>query len=240
MQHLSLWARFYRRFHKGIVFITIVVITIIFLFTLNYIFRVKTISIIGDKEIQLLGLDVLRSKNLILLQSEKEAEIIRQQNPAIKHVTIQKIFPSTIKLLIAQYDPYAVLEGNSKFMIISQDGRILKKQNDLMYSIPRIHYYQKLNENLFRVGDTVNYKDMIIALKIITFLKDLGLNIDTVDITGFDVLVCKVQEKEYIFSIEKSVDRSRYEVEQIIKKYRIEGKNYRKIDVRFDKPVITF
>ena len=63
----------------------------------------------------------------------------------------------------------------------------------------------------------------------------------TIDIKGQDMLVFNLEsDKEIIFSNKKEKELQDYQLEFIIKQFKIEGKEFKKIDLRFEKPVVTF
>ena len=63
----------------------------------------------------------------------------------------------------------------------------------------------------------------------------------TIDIKGQDMLVFNlIDGKQIIFSNSKDKNTQNYQLELIIKQFKIEGKEFKKIDLRFDKPIISF
>ena len=48
-----------------------------------------------------------------------------------------------------------------------------------------------------------------------------------------------IDNKQFLFSAEKDKEIQIYQVEEICKEFKIKGKEFQIIDVRFDKPVVT-
>ncbi|MEK9169228.1 MAG: hypothetical protein AAB788_00635, partial [Patescibacteria group bacterium] len=72
-------------------------------------------------------------------------------------------------------------------------------------------------------------------------LKQINLRPLTIDIKGQDMLVFNLNDsKVIVFSNSKDKDVQDYQLELIIRQFKIEGKEFKKIDLRFNKPIIQF
>ena len=62
-----------------------------------------------------------------------------------------------------------------------------------------------------------------------------------IDIKGQDVILFNlIDNKKIIFSNNKDREAQEYQLELIIRQFKIEGKDFRKIDLRFNKPIVEF
>lgn len=236
----SLPKRFYRKYHKAFLFIILVTTFFSVIYLSISFFQIKNIVIDNQSTSPILGLDEIKATNFIWLKEKDLEERLRNLNPYINVIKIEKKFPNIVKIVIVEYKTITAIQGNTKYLLLSIDGRILQKTDNLPQNIPLINYYQKINEQFFNVGDRLVYKDILIALYYQKSLDDLGLIIDSIDISGFDMIVFKVGGHEFVFSSNIDKEKTMFAVEKIIKNFRIEGKDYKKIDLRFDKPVVTF
>jgi len=211
------------------------------LFFINQFFLIKKVELISDKKFLLANKDELINKNLIFINQDKVAKKIILENSLLRQVIINKVWPVTLKVTVYFYDPMAALIVNQGFFNLSTDGRILSKIKDGQPSLPIINYYQKLNGNSFQTGDWIDYKDIQQTLFFIDKLRQINLSPLTIDIKGQDMLVFNLTgDKKIVFSNEKKKELQDYQLELIIKQFKIEGKEFKKIDLRFNKPVITF
>lgn len=211
------------------------------LFFFDQLFLIKKIQLISDRKSSLANQDELINKNLIFLNEDQAAKEIVQENALIKKAVVDKLWPSTLKVTIYFYEPIAALVVNQGFFNLSVDGRILTKNKENYSSLPMVNYYQKLNNNSFSVGNWIDYKDLQQALFFVDKLKQINLKTLTVDIKGQDMLVFNLNsDKEIIFSSQKEKELQDYQLELIIRQFKIEGKDYKKIDLRFNKPIIQF
>ena len=220
------------------------------LFFANQFFLIKKVELISDRKFLLTNKDELINKNLIFINQDQIAKKIILENSLLKTAVIDKVWPATLKVTVYFYDPMAALIVNQGFFNLSADGRILSKIKDGQSSLPRnlelrglpiINYYQKLNSNSFASGDWINYKDIQQTLFFIDKLRQINLIPLAIDIKGQDMLVFNlVNDQQIIFSNNKDKNVQDYQLELIIRQFKIEGKEFKKIDLRFEKPVITF
>ena len=208
---------------------------------LNQFFLIKNIELVSDKKFLLTNKDELINKNLFLINEDETAKKIVFKNPQLKRAVVNKVWPNTLKITVYFYEPTAALIVNQGFFNLSSDGRILAKIKDGQPSLPVINYYQKLNSNSFETGDRIDYEDIRQTLFFIDKLRQINLVPLTIDIKGQDMLVFNLEsDEEIIFSNKKEKELQDYQLEFIIKQFKIEGKEFKKIDLRFEKPVVTF
>jgi cell division septal protein FtsQ len=212
----------------------------IIFFIYNF-FLIKNIEVESEKNFLLTNKNEIINKSLLLLDTDKISEKIINENYLVKTAKVEKIWPSKLKITISLYEPCASLIVNNGFFNLSCDGRILQKSRNMIQYLPVINYYQKLNNNSFQTGDWIDYKDIRHVLFFINKLSEISIKVLTVDIKGQDMLVFNlIDDKKVIFSNSKDQDIQDYQLELIIKQFKIEGRNYKKIDLRFDKPIISF
>jgi cell division septal protein FtsQ len=233
--------KFLKRLKFYLFFIFICLFFFIVLFVVNQFFQIKKVELIADRKITLANESELVNKNLIFIDKEEVRKLIIQKNSLLKKVTVDKIWPSTLRVTVYLYEPIASLIVNQGYFDLSFDGRILSKKKDNQSLLPIINYYQKLNNGSFQTGDWISFKDIQKTLFFINVLEQINLTPLTIDIIGQDMLVFNLKDsKKIIFSNSKNKETQDYQLELIIKQFKIEGKEFKKIDLRFEKPVITF
>ena len=53
------------------------------------------------------------------------------------------------------------------------------------------------------------------------------------------MIVLNSKDKRFVFTTEKDVSEQEYQFSAIVRKFRTEGKDFKSLDLRFDKPVIS-
>ena len=241
MSQSILLMKFLKKLKFFLFFIFFCLIFFFILFFINQFFLIKKIEIVSDRKFPLVNKNDLINKNLIFINPDETAKKIILENSVLKKAVVNKVWPATIKITLYFYEPIAALIVNQGLFILSEDGRILVKIKSGQPFLPAINYYQKLNSNSFQTGDRIDYKDIQQTLFFINKLKQINLLPLTIDIKGQDMLVFNLSgDKKIIFSSAKEKKLQNYQLEFIIKQFKIEGKEFKKIDLRFEKPVITF
>lgn len=225
----------------GYIFTLILIFSLIFfslVFFDNY-FQVKKIKIVGSK-INIFGLNEITGKNIIFISEEKIKEILKEKNPLINSLLIEKKYPDTLVLNITLYQPIGELIVNSGYFQLAEDGKIIAKSKKENEKITKINFYQKLNYQSYNQGEIISFKEILDGLYFLQSLIDMNIKADSLDINGINMIVFKLENKKIIFSSEKDRELQVFQVKEIIRRFKIEGKNYKEIDLRFDKPVIRF
>lgn len=217
---------------------------LLFLASLTTIFfldlktRVKTIAIRNEGNHKMTGLDDYKNISLFLIDDSEIAGDLKKKNPDIKSVRIKKKFPSSLLIYPDFYRPSAILTVSTGYFILSEDGRILAKTKENLNDLPVVNYYQKLNYYSYSSGDYLDLKDIGLGILFSERLARLGFKVDILDIADRDMLVCNVGEKKIIFTAVKDTELQLYELNQIIRQFKIKGQDFKAIDLRFEKPVI--
>ncbi len=239
-QNISLM-KFLKKLKFFLFLILLCFIFFVILFFVNNFFLIKNIQIISDRKISLANKDELINKSLLFVNQDQIAKKIVQENSFLKTAVIDKVWPATLKVTVYFYEPVAALVVNKGFFNLSVDGRILTKTKDNKLSLPVINYYQKLNSGSFQTGDWIDYKDIKQTLFFIDKLRQVNLIPLTIDIGGQDMLIFNLNDdKKIVFSIRKEKESQNYQLELIIRQFKIQGKEFRGIDLRFNKPIIQF
>lgn len=231
-------------------FLKIIKIIFVFIFTFFLVFSVlyyfqqsfliKKIEIVNKEKINLLGTDEYINKNIFLVLSENIISNLKQKNPLVKNIVVKKKLPDVLILIPDLYTPIADIITSSGYFKISEDGRILSKSKNYGKSYPLITYYQKLNYYSYNSGDFLSLKDIMTTLYFLKFFQNNSLTVDSVDIKDKDMLVFNLENRKIILTNNKEINLQEYTLDEILKSFKVSGKNFKVINLRFEKPVIEF
>lgn len=202
--------------------------------------NVQKITIKGENTGKLRGLNMYYQKNLLFLRTENIEKSLLANNPELLSVSVEKVFPNSLIITVIFQPVQAMIEMSGGYAYLSEDGKIIRKSREKNDIFPLIYYYQKLNYSYVSAGDDLKYIDIISTLHFIKKNSELGLKTDSVDISGLDMLLFTIGDKKIFFTTEKEIKIQDYELEQIIKQFKIEGKEFKNLDLRFEKPIVTF
>ncbi len=205
-------------------------------------YRIHTILVShGNSGIPTAGFPAILNRFLFLTPEAEIADIITRTNPTIKSVTVTKEYPDTVKLSITRYEPAAYLKSIDGYFLLADDAIILGKYQELENSrLPVITYYQAIPFVQYQIGTQIPAKDIRDGIYFAQELRNRGIQINSIDIVGFHMLGLYTEEKEFYFSSEKERNTQIYHIEQSLKRLELDDVEYTAIDVRFEKPVISF
>jgi cell division septal protein FtsQ len=214
-----------------------------FIITLKYcfeLFRVKKIVIIGPKKNLNLKLQKLSEVPIFFINVKNEEKKLLNNNPYLKNIKIEKQLPSTLIIYPEYYQPEAQLKINQGYLLLSEDGRILEKTKVKYDNLLTINFYQKLNSQEVNIGGFITFKELKLSLQLIPIFKRLNIKINSIDIFGLNMIVFNLDNNQVFFSGEKDSKKTEYELTSILKKIKLEHQNFKKLDLRFNKPIIIF
>lgn len=203
-------------------------------------FRVTEIEVRGlSQDMAIKGIGTYKNKNLFFLSGRDIEEKIRMENPYVKEVAVKRVFPHTLYISLTLASPIAVFNGGNGYFYLSEEGRILYKKRKMDESFPMIRYYQKIDYYSKNSGDAISFKDVLCSLFFLKSSQDMGLKIDSIDIDGLHMIVLHLRDKNIFFTTEKDQGQQAYELEKIVHQFKIEGKEFKSIDMRFDRPIVV-
>lgn len=199
------------------------------------------VSVESGNAFHLVGLNDLKGTTMLLLSEKHVADDLQKRNPAIQTISVARVFPSTLKIKIATRKPLAALHVSDEgVFLLDRDGIVLSRQQNYVGNLPRVKYYQTFSYKQFQVGDAIDYKDIITALYFIDQLNGFGYPSKHIDIDGLYMIRLVVSEDKLFFvTSEKDIAIQIYQLKELLRQFKIQGKDFKTIDLRFDKPVIT-
>lgn len=227
----------------GIVFFLSILIfsTFISLMAFTNFLRVDKIELISDDPAyKLRSIDYLKSENIFFINLEKVELDLLRKNPDLSYLKVNKIYPKTLKIAIKKESALAFFKVNQGFLVLNTQGKIISKKKTRATSLPVINYYQKFDYFAFEAGEKLSFQDVATALRFLQKARDLGLVIDSIDIVGEDVIRFNLEDKTIFFTSVAPQNKQEYEFMTIIKRLKIEGREFKSLDLRFEKPVISF
>lgn len=187
------------------------------------------------------GLRFIQKENLMLLDLKKVEKMLYERNPDIHKLTVEKIYPNTLRISsIERLKPMAYLSAGEGYFLLTEDGKIIGKVRDKKTDFPILTYYQKFPFQSYQAGQTLSYKDITYSLFFLKKAQQMGLKINSIDIAGFHMLGLYTEDKTIFFTTEKDKNNQVFQFETIIRQFKIEGKDFTTLDLRFEKPIVTF
>ena len=213
---------------------------------LDHYFRIRNIQVLISNQWiydslgnpSLTGITHFKHTNSLFLSTRDVEQHIYDLNPTVKKVSVEKKLPADLIITLSFYQPTAVFEVSQGYYVLSMDGRILAKEKSARKSVPLIHYYQKPGYDASKSGDILSYADLKTALIFLDKISDLGFSVNNIDINGPDMIALYADKKKFVVTTEKEAELQAYQLTVLVKQFKIEGKDFKSIDLRFEKPII--
>ncbi|MCL4375064.1 hypothetical protein M1523_04375 [Patescibacteria group bacterium] len=215
--------------------------TLVILIKLNAVFSIKKITIVDAQNGQkVIGLSDFQQKNLLLFHVDTGETNLLRNNARLEKVAIVKQYPDQLIIYPVWSTSIAQLKVAAGFFLLDVNGKINLKSKTMIADLPVINYYQLLNYTGYSSSAVIDFSDVKAALFFIDKLRGLGLFANTVDINGADMIALDLGKKQIIFSSEKDANIQWQQWWEIYKQFKVAGKDYRRLDFRYDRPVIEF
>jgi len=194
------------------------------------------IEIYGPK-IYIAGLESLENTNLIILDETYYKKEILRKNILLKDITLTKILPDKLKMVLKMRDPYIRLMILNNNYILSEDGVVLKIGSNPK-DVPIISVEKEII--IYKIGDRVG-SFIINAIDLARNLKERNIDFDKIVLNKDSGTIAfnTPSSTLVVLSLNKNNDFVAPSLQIITSRFRIEGKEPIKIDFRFDKPIIT-
>ena len=163
-----------------------------------------------------------------------------QDNPHIGVITIEKNLPSTLKLTALPVHTTAQLKVADGWYVLSPTARILAKKRSKTKNLAFISYFTKYPFETYKVGDYIDQDEIMYAVYFLDKLKSIkNTAINQVAIDHLFVIVCRGKGHELWFTTKKTKEQQIGELRTILRQFSVTGQKFKKIDLRFSKPLVT-
>lgn len=226
---------------KIFLFVVVFIFSFLILYRVDRSFVIKEVKVYGEIEDEPLNAanDYL-GRRIWKISKDKVRSHLKEANPFYKISDVDFQKPSTMIVKVQRYYPIAVLEFEEGQILLSKDGVVLEKNREKDYSeYPKIKFYQKLPYNNFQAGYNMNYKEILDSLYFLQVVQESDfLKINRIDIQGFNMIGLFTDKVSYLFTSDKDLEKQKYQFEESFRRLKIEGIDYKELDLRFDKPIV--
>jgi len=199
----------------------------------NWVFTIRSIEVIGENA--LVSIDEKRiSKNLLFFPSDVFRQQILSNNPWFSDVRFEKKFPGTLRIIPVKRNPIAILESQDRTVLLGDNGVVLS-DGDNGNTLPRLF----VPVAPFRVGQQLADQRVLQSLSLITGLSgDLVFTRITYEEGKY--LRAKTDKLDIIIVQDKPMSETLTTLQMLLSGFRIKGTLPAVVDLRFDKPIVTF
>ena len=209
----------------------------VFLAVFSPLFEIKSVTFNDDaaciKNSQKIAEDNLIGESLIFLNSQEIAQVIKNKFACIETIDVNRQFPSTVQINIQSKRPIAKI-AETEFHV-TKDGLLIRADDSVQ--IPTIFLPTNFELN---VSQKLDDKNILFALEIIDNLLKSDFVPTTIRIVDEDqIAVYGNKDILVIFSSYKNPIKQVDSLQLILVEAKIDATKIGKIDMRFEKPVIS-
>lgn len=215
----------------------VVVFSVLFIYGVDF-FRITHIELQGIKSLN--NLNLVNQRLIFFLNTEEFKRSLLLSNPKIESIFVEKKYPNKLLISAISVNPTSQLQVKDGWYLLSPAGRIIAKAREPFKKIAQISYFTKYPFESYSVGDYISAKEIIYATYLIDRLKKIKLaSFDRVAIDHLFVIVLKNKSQELWFTTKKSKEAQFDTLKTILRNFMVTGVKFRKIDLRFSKPLVT-
>jgi len=205
--------------------------------------KIKMVEVAGAEkfvnfdDIKTLAENNSMGKNIIFYNALKLQDLLMANFLGAKSISVEKELPYTIKVVVEERVPLAVLHlsENGSNYLIDGDGYVLGEIGSGFNDLPKVTYEGKVLVGTFVEKDVVP-----ITVEIIKNASQDDLKISSISFYPKYTRLFIGSGTEVLIGNEKDKVKSLDVVSSMLKKLSLEGKKVNKIDLRYDKVIVLY
>lgn len=217
-------------------FLVIIFLVVVASLSVFFLFKIENIEVVGGKGCteESAIRQQFKGRNIFSVSSKQAEETIANDYKCVKNVTVQKKYPSTLTMAVEVDQP--LVKVGDKNIYLTENGFVLENYN--RENLPTI-FFDKETE--FKVGERVSDEDTLYVLSLVSRIGKTDFVATSIRILSpFVISVYNRENQVVIFTTEKEVNTQVDSLQLILSESKIDPSKITKIDLRFEKPVITF
>ena len=224
----------WRKFGRIVAFIIVVLLVSgAFSWGVNAVFTIRSVEVAGVG-IAITVDQAKFQKNLLFFPVDQMTQQILNEYPLIGSVIIKKKYPSTLIITAVPRRPFAIAGIGHETYTLDGDGVVLSQYTN-QRNLPTINIAMPALQPGSQISDPV-------VTAAIHFLRETAsiVTVSEVDIFDASSLKARAGSMSILFPQNADIPVLARTLQTVTAGFRIKGKLPETIDLRFDKPVVTF
>ncbi len=176
-------------------------------------------------------------QNIFLFKGHHFSDEVLRNNQEFKQISFKKKLPETLLINLISREPFAVVEDNEGNKVVVDDAGVVLESNLVKSNLPTLWLYSLpfSNDEL-----SVN-QQLSTGLELIRLLKNSYLNFEQIKYSSeINISIFLFDQMIATLSAQKDLNSQVDSLQYILHHSRMKDKEIRTIDLRFQKPVVTF
>lgn len=247
-KHIS-FEKIFRKVDKYVNALVAIVIIVSLVTGVFYVFKhtdfmkISNVKVLGAKTF-VSSSDVMEfvkgmtyERNILVVDSKKIEDSLLKNFQGAKRVVVHKRFPNTINVQIVEREPLALLDvpAQESYFLVDEDGYVLGTIDKNNASFPVIRY-----EGEAQVGYFVDKNLVPVYLELINLFDEENLKASSLSVRDRDIRFFLDNSIEVYLNKKFSLKESVNVLAQTFKQLSMENKKIKRIDLRYDKVVVSY
>lgn len=157
--------------------------------------------------------------------------------PGFDLLEVRKVIPNKIQIVLNEKGPSVALrfERDDNYYLVDNGGTVLETKQTS--NLPVLFINKKIS---LYVGRRVDWEPVINSIKTVDSLRLRSLEVSSAKVVSEKSLEAIIDGTTVIFSLSGDLEYQLDSLQLIFSRTKIEGKRPKKIDLRFDKPFLTY
>ncbi len=206
-------------------------------------FNVKAISVNGTQnfvnstDLKTMAEQQVLNKPIFNIESEKIESVLESSFQGAKDIQVVKSWPDSIEIAVSERVPLALLTNtaDSESYLVDEDGYVLGIVDESKTNLPKINYNGKIH-----VGNFID-KDLVpLYLELLSSVDEQGLKASSVSVSDHYIDFYLDNKVNVYIGKSKDIKKSVIIISELFNQLKYEGKDVKKIDLRYDKVVVEY
>jgi len=231
------------RVFLSFIFIGLISFGLHYLFVTSSMFKIRDVVVQGEShfvdfvDLHNIAAEHVVGKSIFSLDATQLSLLLRRVFQGAYQIDVSKKFPHTLIIRVYERSPVAFLfnDSSTDLFVIDKDGYVLGISSEETLSLPKIYYASDI-----RVGYFIEASVVPLYLEMIDATSATNLRVSSMSFypsyvlfyvdNGIEILVSNSKNKKYCVQI----------VAALIRKLTAEQKDVKKIDLRYDKVIVSY
>lgn len=231
----------FKRFLKPVLLGGLVIFSISFLSSKTEIVTVKKIDVVGTKafvskkDLVAILSSLVIGKNIFKIESNNLEQLILDNFQGAKGVKVTKLLPGTVKVVVEERVPLAVIHSQDNYYLTDEDGYILGIIDKQTTNLPLIEYKGDV-----KVGFSINKELIPVYLDLLNSISENNLKTSSISADSRNVTFYLDKHVKVFLSTGKDINRAIFTLTKLYNQLISDGKVPRRIDLRYDKVIVSY
>lgn len=179
----------------------------------------------------------LMGRHILKVEPERTEEILENSFQGAKEIKVYKDWPDEVQVVVSERIPLALIKSKTdeESYLVDDEGYVLGIVDESKTNLPRINYEGKAHVGQFLDKDLVP-----LYLDLLSTIDEQKLKASSVSVNDEYVNFYLDNKINVLIGKSKDIRRSVLIVSELLNQLKYEGKDVRKIDLRYDKVVVEY